>query len=341
MKSKYDDLLKADKLSRMTQQVADKTVRYGGINRLITSLLLVGLVVYFFLIRFRDSFPLYAGIILLVIALLRLLVNVVSLVKMRSEAFVAPDPPDVSSADAFAMTTQRVGLGRARYKIYRSIDFALLLIGLGVLVFFIGLPWYLAAALFVLAAVLPILAIIEMKRIASIDLTSPVGGDWEPLEAERDEIFLDSIPGALRVGLSAKSSTSVMGKGKVGSPENALLFTNKAIYALTVPLMGGDQMVAGADIRIWQWRTAYPDIRDGLRDMITSLPLEEVFKKGRAERLMGWGEIKNITAPPQRLDLSLYRADGKKFRYAIRQMEDYNRVRGILRIPWSTIIEGQ
>ncbi len=333
MKSKYEDLFKADKLSQMTGKAAEKTVRFGVINGLITSLLLVGLVVYFILIKFRDHFPLYAGIILLVIALLRLLVYVVYLVKMRSEEFMAPDSPDVTSADAFAITAQRVGLGRARYRVYQSIEFALLLIGLGIIVYFIGLPWYLAVALLVIAAILPVLAIIEMKRIASIDLTTPVGADWEPLEAERDEIILDSIPGALRVGLSAKSSTSVMGKGKVGSPENALLFTNKAIYALTVPLMGGDQMVAGADIRIWQWQTAYPDIRDGLNDMITSLPLEEVFKEGRAERLMAWGEIKNITAPPQKNDLSLYRTDGKKFRYAIRQMEDYNKVRGILRIP--------
>ncbi|MFZ5642949.1 MAG: hypothetical protein ACOY46_05090 [Bacillota bacterium] len=87
-------------------------------------------------------------------------------------------------------------------------------------------------------------------------------------------------------------SVAVLGTGKVLTPENALIITNRAIWALTVPLPGVDKVVSGSDIGGWQWMWAYKDISDKLQEMLMTLPLDEVLKQGRAKRLMGWEELK-------------------------------------------------
>ena len=128
-------------------------------------------------------------------------------------------------------------------------------------------------------------------------------------------------------------SVAVLGTGKVLTPENALIITNKAIWVLTVPLAGVDEVVAGTDIGKWQWMSAYQDIINGLQEMISTLPLPELLKQGRAKRLMGWEEIKDAKTLPFTQAISLAKANGKKFGYAIRQKEDYQRAKKIFKIP--------
>ncbi|NLA26037.1 MAG: hypothetical protein GX878_01430, partial [Firmicutes bacterium] len=115
-------------------------------------------------------------------------------------------------------------------------------------------------------------------------------------------------------------------------PENALIITNKAIWALTVPLAGVDKVVAGTDIGKWQWMSAYQEIITTLRGMISTLPLHELLKQGRAKRLMGWAEIKEAKTLPFTQAISLTRTDGKKFGYSIRLEEDFQRAKEIFKI---------
>ena len=57
------------------------------------------------------------------------------------------------------------------------------------------------------------------------------------------------------------------------------------------------------------------------------------MKQGRAKRLMGWDEIKNVKTLPFTQAISLTRTDGKKFGYAIRLKEDYQRAKEVFKIP--------
>lgn len=55
---------------------------------------------------------------------------------------------------------------------------------------------------------------------------------------------------------SAGPAFAVLGTGKVLTPENALIVTNRVTGALTVPLPGVDKVVPGSDIGSGQWMWA-------------------------------------------------------------------------------------
>lgn len=331
MSFKFKHLFEADKLSDHSRQLAKTTFRYGGIWALITSILILGLVVYFFFIAPNDYFPWYVGVILIILAVARLLVSTISFRKMA--AFDIPDPHVVEGGGAgkLAVSVQRIGEGRARYKLYRALEVSILLIGLGILIYFLGLPWVLGAFMILVALFMPVLQVIELKRIASVDVRRPDGGEEERVEIGDGEILLESLPGIMRYGWKS-GGHEIMGKGKSIAPENALLITNKAIWVLTVPLPGSGQVVAGTNISVWQWQTAYQDIRQGLEYLVSSRTLEELLHRNRGKRLMRWEEIKHVEAKPHRMTLLLVREDGEKFGYVFRQIEDFEKAKRALRI---------
>ncbi len=141
---------------------------------------------------------------------------------------------------------------------------------------------------------------------------------------------MNTIPAVMEYGKAR--STSVLGTGTVHTPENALLISNKAVWALAVPLLGADKVISGVDIGMNQFMWAANDIDAKLQEMITTLPLDEILKQGRAKRLMGIEEIKLAKTYPLSQNISLKRADGKKYRYSIRRKEDYIKAKEIFKI---------
>jgi hypothetical protein len=234
-------------------------------------------------------------------------------------------------ADKLAAAVQRVGVAGGLFRLVKTLGIAVLLLGLAVFLLYIGLPWYIGAGLIVIAAGIVAFDVIVLRKTAAVDLNSsvePVAGNVEP---EPGEVLVDTIPAVMQYGKTR--SVAVLETGKVVTPENALLITNKAIWALTVPLPGVDKVVAGTDIGKWQWMSAYQDIIYALREMIATLPLHEVLKQGRAKQLMGWDEIKDVKTLPFTQAISLTRTDGKRFGYSIRLKEDYLKAKEIFKIP--------
>lgn len=175
-----------------------------------------------------------------------------------------------------------------------------------------------------------VLSIIALKRTAGVDLhtlNEPVPAS---VALEPGEVLVDTIPAVMQYFTTR--SVAVLGTGKVLTPENALVITNKAIWALTVPLPGVDKVVSGSDIGSWQWMLAYKDISDKLQEMLMTFPFDEVLKQGRAKRLMGWEELKTAKSRPLSHDIRLIKSDGKTYRYSIRLKEDYLRAREIFKI---------
>ena len=332
MKSRFEHRFEAGKLSDQTERWAKGTYSFGGSLSSVTSFILLGLVVYGFFFLWKGRFPWYLGASLTVLAVIRLFVSILALVKMA--AFDADPPQDLPGGGAgkLAHTVQRVGEGRARYRLYRAFEFSLILIGLAIFSFFLAIPWIFGAIFMLIALIIPLIQLIEVRRIASVDIMDLDQTGREPLALESDEVLFDSIPGILRYGTKS-GGYEIMGKGKTRSPENALLITNKAIWVLTVPLPGSGQLVAGTDISVWQWQTGYEDIRKGLESLVTTLPLDQVLQQNRGKRLMAWGEIRQAEGQPHRLALILTGADGQKYRYAFRQEEDFEKVRQIFHLP--------
>lgn len=239
-------------------------------------------------------------------------------------------PHEEIGADRLATRVQQVGVTGGLFRLVKTIGLAVLLLGLAIFLLYKGVPWYIEAGLIVIAVSIVILDVIILKRTAAVDLKAPYEPDAGDVELEPGEILVDSIPAVMQYGKTR--SVSVLGTGKVLTPENALLITNKAIWALTVPLAGVDQVVADTDIGKWQWMSAYRDIIARLQEMISSLPLHELLIQGRAKRLMGWDELKEAKTQPFTQAISLTRIDGKMFGYSIRLKEDYQRAKGIFKI---------
>lgn len=234
------------------------------------------------------------------------------------------------TADQMAQLTKSVGKTRGIYDILRSIVIAVIFILIAVVMIFIGLPWYFPAVVIIVAVGIIMLSIATAKRTANVDLYTldePVP-DSVPLEA--GEVLVDTIPAVMRYMVTR--STSYLGTGKVHHPENALIITNRAIWALTVPLAGVDKVVAGTDIGSLQWMWHYKDIAEKLQEMLETLPLEEVFKQGRAKRLMGLEELKVTKTRLLSRDIRLIKSNGQTFRYSIRVKEDYLRAKEIFKI---------
>ena len=241
------------------------------------------------------------------------------------------DPRKETRANKLAAAVQGAGVASRLFRLLKTLGLAVLLLGLAVFFLRAGLPWYIGAGLIAIAAVIVVFDVIVLRRTAAVDLNAPlepVVGDVEP---EPGEVLVDTIPAVMQYGKTR--SVAVLETGKVLTPENALLITDKAIWAVTVPLPGVDQVVAGTDIGKWQWMSAYQDIIHVLQEMISTLSLHEVLKQGRGKRLMGLDEIKNVTTLPLTQTISLTRADGKSFGYSIRLKEDYQRAKDIFNIP--------
>lgn len=232
--------------------------------------------------------------------------------------------------DNLAKLTKQAGVARGAYSLVRSIAFAAILIVVALILMFIGIPWFIWASVLFVAAAIVILDILTLKRTAGLDLTTPNKPVAENVGVEAEESLVGTIPAVFQYG--KVRSTAVLGVGEVHTPENALLITNKAIWALTVPLLGADKVVSGTDIGMNQWMWAYKDIGDKLQEMLATLPLDEVLKQGRGQRLMGLDELKTAKTRLFSHDICLVRSDGKKYRYSIRGKDDYLRAKKMFRI---------
>jgi hypothetical protein len=225
---------------------------------------------------------------------------------------------------------QQVGVASGIYRLVKTLGFSALLIALALFFIYIEIPWYVGAVVIFIAVAIVVVDIISLKRMTRVDLNTPNEPVSENVELELGEYLVDTIPAVMQYGKTR--SVEILDTGKVLTPENTLIITNRAIWTVTVPLSGGDKVVSGTDIGKWQWMMAYQDIIKILQEMVTTLPLDEVLKQGRAKRLMRMEEIKRAKSLPFTYAISLTRTDGKKFGYSIRTKEDYMRAKEIFKI---------
>lgn len=235
-----------------------------------------------------------------------------------------------SSGDNLANLTKQISVAKSAHSVVKTIVFAAILAAVALFLRYLGLPWFIWTGMLLVAAGVVVLDILTLKRTAGVDLNTLSKPVSENAGLEPGEYLTDTIPAVMQYGKAR--STAVLGVGQVHTPENALLITDRAVWALTVPLLGADKVVAGRDIGMDQFMFAYKDIGAKLQEMVATLPLEEVLKQGRAQRLMRLEEIKNAKTFPFSQNISLKRTDGKKFGYSIRVKEDYLKAKKIFKI---------
>lgn len=228
--------------------------------------------------------------------------------------------------EKIAATIQKTALAGAFLKLGKALGTSAFLVLLALLFIYLGVPWYFGAVMLLLAVAIIVVEAMSLKRAAAVKLDAHEEGPSEvAIELEPEEHLVETIPAVMQYGKTR--SVTVLGTGQVLTPENALVITNKAIWALTVPLPAADKVVAGTDIGKWQWLNVWQDIAAKLREMLSSLPLEEVLKQGRAKRLLKLEELKAVKTIPFTFALSLVTVDGRKYGYSIRVKEDYERAK--------------
>jgi len=213
--------------------------------------------------------------------------------------------------------------------------FIMLLVLLAFAVFFayVGVPWYFCLGVVIIAFLFFALGIIRYRRIsAAVDKTdaAEISTEAGDILLDPEEVLVDTIPAVMRYGETR--SVEVLGTGKILTPENALIITNKAVWAITVPMPGQHQIISGADTGKWQWMVAYEEISDKLRKMVSSMPLQSLLEQCCAKRLMRLTEIKRAHTLPMTYAISLMSFDKRKFGYSIRTKEDFLKAKKIFGI---------
>lgn len=226
-----------------------------------------------------------------------------------------------TKGEKLAVNIKKAGVAAVFFRILRTALFSVILIALAVLFLYIEIPRYVSAAMIFAAVFIVAVDIIRLKRTAQIELNTPDNPEYLAIELEPGEILMHTIPAVMQFGKNR--SVEVLGTGRVRTPENALLLTTKSLWALTVPLPGNDTVVSGMDIGKWQWMYAYESVIDMLQVMLETLPLEAVFIKGNAKRLMRLEEIKRIKIPAFTYAISITGKNGKKIGYSIRRKADF------------------
>ena len=149
------------------------------------------------------------------------------------------------------------------------------------------------------------------------------------------EKIIDYIAGIMRAGFGVRGY-EVLGVGKVITSENAMLFTSKGILFITVPLPGAETMVSGVDIPMWQWLLAKKDIESKTKEMISSMSAERILKSNPKNYYVSYEEIKAVKFGWKFLffsstTISITRNDGKTLKYTIRDKQDFERAKVILK----------
>lgn len=233
----------------------------------------------------------------------------------------APNKKD-TRADKLALFVKRASMAAGFYRLITAGLFAAMLLALAWFFRRMQIPWQASAAMVLIAPAIVLIEIISLKRISDTEMDggSP-GAEESAVALDPDEVLAGTVPAVMRYG--KLRSIEILGAGKVLTPENALLVTNRAVWALTVPLSGADKVVSGADIGKWQWMYAYQDIVGMLERLTATLPLDAVLVQCRAKRLMELGELQSAKAHPMSRAISFACRGKGKFSYSVRTERDY------------------
>ncbi len=232
-------------------------------------------------------------------------------------------------AEKLAGGVKKFGTAGGVFRMAKAIALSAAITAVGVILLLNGGSLYLAIVLFAVALMITIIQAVILKRIATVDLEPFANEESAPIELPDHEIIQAVIPAVMRV--NKVRSVEVMGRGKVIVPENILVVTNEAIWALTVPLEGVDKVVSGTDIGKWQWTYAYEDIVQTFEEMHSTLPIKELFEACNAKKLMNLNEVESTKVLPNRQTITIKALDGRKIQYAIRRAEDFELAKEIFK----------
>ncbi|RLJ08231.1 MAG: hypothetical protein DRP12_00975 [Candidatus Aenigmatarchaeota archaeon] len=237
-----------------------------------------------------------------------------------------------------AKTIARIAkIGAVTSSIFGLIRSIFLIIVMSIVLFFLflsGLPGFIIIpfiAFIIFAIFFFVLEIVRTKRITSVKIAEI---NFHPAYEQANVVYageeiIDYIAGIMRSGRSLYGY-EVLGVGKVLAPENAMIITNKRIIFIVVPLPGAEKIIGGTIIPMWQWLLAKKDIESKLKEMISTMPIENIIRSHPKNFWIDYGKIKEIKFGRFSKTIKIIRHDGEKLKYAIREKKDFEKAKAIL-----------
>ncbi len=218
-----------------------------------------------------------------------------------------------------------------------TVIFAIFIIILFSFLMFFGFPWYFGAIFILFALFLIVTEVVRIKRISSVKSEPQIeegeinDEDWDD-EIWDDEI-IDYVAGIMRTmgsGTHSARGYEFLGAGKVITSENAMIFTDKRILFITAPVPGAETMVSGVDIPMWEWLLDKNGIESEVEEMVNSMTIEEIAASNPKNFWINYDEIARVKFGKHSQNIKIIKKDGKKLKYAIRDKDDFEKVKSLL-----------
>ncbi len=143
------------------------------------------------------------------------------------------------------------------------------------------------------------------------------------------EKIVDYLAGIMEVmgGGSIARGYEFLGAGKIITSENAAIITNQRIIFITVPIPGAETMVMGIDIPMWEWIAAKKEIENKLKEMLSSMTIEQILNSNPKNFYVDYSNIERIKFGNFTHSIKIFKRDGKKLKYSIRDVDDFQKAK--------------
>lgn len=115
-----------------------------------------------------------------------------------------------------------------------------------------------------------------------------------PISPDPDEQVTAKIIGIMKAGFGLRG-VEILGAGKINDPENTMVITTKRIAFIYVPLPGGDTLISGVDVGMWETFLASKNIQAGLDDMLSSTTLDAIVASNQNNYFIQLNDIQEVS----------------------------------------------
>ncbi len=166
-----------------------------------------------------------------------------------------------------------VGSAVAYFRLAKAAMFSAVWTFVAVVFWLQGVPYYYVLPALAVPVLVMALEIVALRRLNRVDLSAPQS--TQRAQADPHEKLLGTVAGVMPI--EARGGYATLGTGSIKATENALVVTDKKIYAVTVPVAGAGKIVAGQDVSMWQWMLGGGQIRTKLDAIAQGKTLQQLL----------------------------------------------------------------
>lgn len=193
------------------------------------------------------------------------------------------------------------------------------------IIFLIGIPFYIPLIFVGFMLLMVVLSIIELQRIKNITFDNKQIDEsvvQHAIAEYQDEQIAGSVFGIMKTAAGFKDvfkpfGMSVLGSGKTYYPENTLLVTNYRILLIQVPITGGNKIVGETDYVPQNFFFNRGELRQQGEELLKTNSLSQILKLATNDVL--YNDIKTLTL--KQTQIIIKKMTGEKLSYVFMDRE--------------------